>query len=116
MKQKIQLSCLIILPIKVARWLDALNFSRRVVHVDDHSLVWHTLRENIRASGTIRDAEESLAGTTFFRCNKGYLVNLAHVDSIAEDDAVVRGERLQVSRSRKRAFLDALNRYINEAE
>ena len=86
------------------------------VEVEDHSLIYHTLQGDIRASGAIRDAEESLSGISFFRCNKGYLVNLAYVDQIIEDDAVIRGERLQVSRSKKKAFLDALNRYINEAE
>ena len=51
---------------------------------------------------------------SFFRCNKGYLVNLEHVDAIREDNAVVHGETVQVSRARKKAFLDALNNYLGE--
>ena len=59
-------------------------------------------------------AEQDLASPAFFRCSQGYLVNLEHVDGIRGEDALVHGERVQVSRSRKRAFLDALNDYLSE--
>ena len=40
-------------------------------------------------------------------------VNLERVDGIRGDDAVVAGEPVLVSRSRKKVFLDALNNYIS---
>ena len=90
--------------------------SRRIhfIEVDSHNLVYHTADGVITAPGAMRDVEAKLANSPFFRCNKGYLVNMAHVDGIVEDDAVVHGVRLQISRSKKKAFMDALNRYINE--
>jgi len=62
----------------------------------------------------MREVEQALEGPAFFRCNKGYLVNLEHVDGLREDCAVVHGELVQVSRARKKAFLDALNDFLGE--
>ena len=84
------------------------------VEVRDHELLYHTEEGTLSAAGTLRQAEQDLAGLSFFRCGKGYLVNLEHVDGIRGEDAIVHGERVQVSRSRKRAFLDALNDYLSE--
>ena len=39
---------------------------------------------------------------------------LEYVDGVSGSDAVVAGVPVQVSRARKKAFLDALNDYINE--
>lgn len=84
------------------------------VEVRDHDLIYHTDEGVITTTGTMREAEKTLEGCAFFRCNKGYLVNLEHVDGIRDDNALVHGEALQVSRARKRAFLDALNNYLGE--
>ena len=84
------------------------------VEVDGHSLAYHTADGLITATGTMKEVEESLAGMSFFRCNKCYLVNLEHVDGIRGDDALVHGTPVQISRAKKKAFLDALNSYMNE--
>lgn len=84
------------------------------IEVDGHNLVYHIAGGAVTAPGAMRDVEARLAGSPFFRCNKGYLVNMAHVDGVVEDDAMVHGVRLQISRAKKKAFMDALNRYINE--
>ena len=86
------------------------------IEVDGHNLVYHTTDGDITAPGAMRDVESKLADSPFFRCNKGYLVNMVHVDGVVEDDAVIHGIRLQISRAKKRAFMDALNRYINEVD
>ncbi len=84
------------------------------IEIDGHNLIYHTADGDLSAAGSMRDVEESLAGMPFFRCNKGYLVNLEHVDGFSGEDAVVHGTRVQVSRSKKKAFLNALNRCVNE--
>ena len=84
------------------------------VEVQDHDLIFHTEEGSLSASGTMREVEQALEGPAFFRCNKGYLVNLEHVDGLREDCAVVHGEPVQVSRARKKAFLDALNDFLGE--
>ena len=68
----------------------------------------------INAHGTA-ETETRLAQDSFFRVNKGCLVNLEHVDCMDGEDAVVHGERVPIARARRKAFLDALNDYINGA-
>ena len=50
----------------------------------------------------------------FFRGNKGYLINLKHVDRIQDNCAVVKGKELVLSRARKKEFMEALTRYWGE--
>jgi len=60
------------------------------------------------------DAESQLDAKRFFRCNRCYLVNLEYVDNYMGSDVSVNGDTIQVSRSRRKPFLDALNEYLNE--
>lgn len=84
------------------------------VEVRNHDLVYHTPQGDIESKGSLADAEDSLSAAGFFRCSKCSLVNLEYVDGVSGSDAVVAGVPVQVSRARKKAFLDALNDYINE--
>ena len=88
---------------------DSINY----IEVQAHELVYHTTDGSVTAPGTLKEVEKTLDMQTFFRCNKGCLVNLERVDGIRGDDAVVAGELVLVSRSRKKVFLDALNNYIS---
>lgn len=82
----------------------------------DHTMIYHTAEKNIEASGTMKDAENMLIEFHFCRGNKGYLINLAHVDAIQNDYAVVRGEKLLLSRARKTAFMEELTNYWGGVE
>ena len=79
-----------------------------------HDLHYHLADgSTIRERGSIRAAEESLPSDTFLRMSQGCLVNMGHValvrtDSVELDD----GTQLYFSRSRKRACLDTLNRFL----
>jgi len=84
------------------------------IEVDGRRLLYHTTDGVVDAAGSMGRAEAELAGANFFRCNKGYLVNLEHVTAVRGDSAVVGGETVQLSRSRRKAFLDALNDYLSE--
>ncbi len=94
--------------------LQKVNVSRiRYVEVFDHDLVFHTTQGDVTAKGAMREVEEQL-GEGFFRCNKCYLLNLDHVDSIQGNDVTVGGDVIQVSRARRKALMDALNDFISE--
>lgn len=84
------------------------------IEADGHNLRYHTVDGELAGMGTMKEVEASLAGSWFFRCGKGLLVNLEHVDGVSEGDALVHGETVQVSRSKRKEFLAAFNRYINE--
>ncbi|MDO4333930.1 MAG: LytTR family DNA-binding domain-containing protein [Eubacteriales bacterium] len=79
-----------------------------------HDLIYHTAEGEYLSSGTMKEAEERFSKLHFFRGNKGYLINLEHVEGIRDGCAVVNGELLLLSRGRKSAFLDALANYMGE--
>ncbi len=85
------------------------------VESQGHRLIYYTKNGNYISSGTITEAESTLEGMHFFRSNKGYLLNLECVDGIQDNCAIINGQKLQISRSRKAAFLDALTRHIGGA-
>jgi DNA-binding LytR/AlgR family response regulator len=76
-----------------------------------HNLIVHAASGHYESPGVMKEAEEKLAESNFYRGNKGYLINLAHVDGVQEGCAVVHGEMLVLSRSRKKDFMTALNHY-----
>lgn len=86
----------------------------RYIEVVNHSLIYHLDGETLEAKGVLSELEEALTAYHFFRCNKCYLVNLEHVNGVNENCADVDGDQIQVSRPKKKAFLDTLNNYINE--
>ena len=83
------------------------------VEVMDHDLIYHTLDGEITLRGSMRETEKELAAYDFFQCNKGFLVNLEHVEAIRKNEVLVGKELIPVSRARKKAFMDALNLYLS---
>ena len=59
------------------------------VEVIGHSLVYHTVNGDFDVYGTMQKAAEDLGEAQFEFCNRCYLVNLAHVES-------VKGVRMQI--------------------
>ncbi|MDO4284850.1 MAG: LytTR family DNA-binding domain-containing protein [Eubacteriales bacterium] len=84
------------------------------IEVQNHDLLYHTQTESFLTKGALSEVEERLQPLHFFRCNKCYLVNLEYVEKVQNNDVLVGGTWIQVSRPRKRALLDALNDYMNE--
>ena len=84
------------------------------VESQGHNLIFHTEQGDHVTSGTMKDVEGKLEPLNFFRCNKGYLVNLEHVDSVQGGCALVGGKELLISRGRKNDFMEALANYVGE--
>ena len=84
------------------------------VEVQDHVLIYHTLDGDFETKGTMRDTDNQFDPKKYFRCNRCYLVNLEFVETYQGSDIMVNGDTIQVSRSRRKPFLDALNEYMNE--
>lgn len=79
-----------------------------------HNLRFHTSTGDYETAGTMKELEEKLRNLHFFRGNKGYMINLAHVESVQDGCAMVKGESLLLSRARKKEFMEALTRYWGE--
>lgn len=82
------------------------------IEVVDHFLIFHTAEGSSKLFGKLSDVENRLAGKGFFRCNKGYLVNLRHVQRLRGNTVTVGGDELLVSRSKVRPLMAALNEYL----
>ena len=83
------------------------------IEVQNHELIYHTTKGNYSMNGSMKEVEGSLDKNQFFRCHRCYLINLEYVDWFQGSDVQVHSEIIQVSRSRKKAFMDALNNYMN---
>lgn len=83
------------------------------LEVKDNTMVYHLSKKGeLEVTGQLSKIEPLLVKSGFFRCSRSYLVNLAYVDSVNEEGAVVGEVTLPVSRRRKKEFLQALAEYL----
>jgi len=92
--------------------LDIANIT--YIESQGHTMIFHTVGAEYETTGTMKEIEKELMELHFYRGNKGYLINLAHVEGIKDGCAVVRGEQLLLSRARKKDFMETLTRYWGE--
>lgn len=83
------------------------------VEVQGHNLFYHTVSEIYRVRGSLKQAEADFALPQFFTCNKCYILNLAFVEKVKNNIAVVVGDEIMISRPKKKAFMEALAAYYN---
>ncbi|WP_336708781.1 LytR/AlgR family response regulator transcription factor [Oerskovia sp. USHLN155] len=86
-----------------------------VVYIESikHRVVVHAVDRTYAFTGTLKAFETDLADKGFFRSNSCYLVNMRHVLAVDQSTCVMLGgDELQISRPRKRAFLDALADHV----
>lgn len=91
-------------------WLDTAKI--HYIESQGHNISYHTTDGNFTARGSLKGVEEKLAGRWFSRCNNCYLVNLAHVEKVDKNLVTVAGEELQMSRPRRKVFMEALASYV----
>ena len=83
---------------------------------EGHSVRFYTEYGDFSAPGSLKSYEEKLAGKPFARCNSGYIVNLAQVLAVQQNIVQVGPHSLQISRPRKKPFLEALTDYIGGSD
>lgn len=94
------------------RYLDSSEIM--YVEVQGHALIYHTTAgECLKISGALKQVEARL-GASFFRCNYCYLVNFSYVTKVTGNIALVGGDSLQISRNRKKAFLQQLSQFYGK--
>lgn len=84
----------------------------KYIEISGHKMVYHTADGAIRAYGNLKEVEAVLDPKRFVRCNSCYLVNLDYVYAIRGYTVVVDGHQLQISRPRKKAFVQSVNDYL----
>ena len=79
---------------------------------DGHRIIYHTEMGDFPAYGTMKEIEQQLYSERFFRCNSGYIVNLSFVTGCSGNMLELRGgSQIEISRARRKEFLEALQRY-----
>lgn len=82
------------------------------VEVARHNLTFHMVDGTVEARGNISDVESELAKYHFLRCNVCYLVNPKYIKKIAGNTICIIDRQLQISRPKKKKFLENLARYF----
>lgn len=82
------------------------------IESQDHKVFFHMKEKTVMGREALKSLEEKLNGQPFARCNNCYLVNLAYVESIEGNCVKVAGDMLQISRSKRKAFMEALAGYV----
>ncbi len=77
-----------------------------------HEIIVHTSDNSFSTRDSMKNAEKLLSEYKFVRCNNSFLVNLRFVEGVVQNNVIVGGDELQISRSRKKSFMDALADYV----
>ena len=72
----------------------------------------HRSEGTLEINSSLRYFEELLSEASFFRCHNAFLVNMVYVSAIEKNDAIIKGEKIPVSRQRKKEFVQAFTRYL----
>lgn len=82
------------------------------VESEGHHITYHTEQGDYQSYGTMKDVETQLPEQGFFRCNSGYIVNLAFVTGYDGSLLFLLGKgSIEISRARRKAFLEALQNF-----
>ena len=82
------------------------------IEVENHYLKIHTGQGVFETRGSLKDYEKRLRNYGFVKCNHCYLVNMAYISSVTANFAVLlNGVQLQISRPKRKEFLDELTSY-----
>lgn len=79
-----------------------------------HYARYQTARGEFLSRASLKELEDEMKPYGFFRCGKGFLVNMKHVDGISGGDCIIGGNRIPISRNKKNAFMELLLQYMNE--
>lgn len=74
----------------------------------EHRTLLRTREEEIPCAGSLGSLEEALIPHGFFRCHAAFVVSIAQVERLEGGDVLVGGQRVPLSKHRRRQFLAAL--------
>lgn len=78
-----------------------------------HNIMIHAEKGHFLTSGPMKKTEKLLCSKGFCKCHNAYLVNLRHVTGVLSSSVLLSdGTDLPVSRTYKKAFMDALTDFM----
>ena len=86
------------------------------IESNGRKLIVHTGEQKLECYGRISDLEEKL-GEDFYRCHRGYLVNLSAVNSYDSTSITVKnGEKVFLSRQKYHGFTERYAGYLQQKQ
>ena len=83
------------------------------IEVYKNTCLIHTGAETIKSYCPLEEIEKQLDGNTFLRTHRSYIVNMRHVDDVAENDFVLKcGDRVPIRRNSGSAVKQAYRNYL----
>ena len=77
-----------------------------------HYLTFSTIKGEYVSYLRVKDVEDFLKEKDFFRVNKGTIVNFRYVDGVDNNCCIIGDNRINISRGRKKEFMEALTYYM----
>lgn len=79
-----------------------------------HNAIYRTIRGDYTSRAVLKEIESDLSKHGFYRCSKGYLVNMKQVEGVSSGNCVIHGSKIPISRAKKKEFMDLMLHYMNE--
>lgn len=77
-----------------------------------HRIFLHSKTGTYEFVETMKRIEEKMKKYQFSRCNNCYIVNLRYVENVKQNEVSVAGEYLQISRPKKKVFMETLTDFV----
>ena len=84
------------------------------VEVQGHTLYYHTLEGIYQTRGTLKQALADFPPPQFYPSHQSYIVNLAYVEEVRNYEVIAAGEKVFISRPKRKAFMEALAAFYNK--
>lgn len=83
------------------------------IEVQNHKVIIHLKDRQLGFQGKLSGLEEELKGCGFGRCHVAYLVSFKRVTGVSGESLILQnGERIPVSRNRKKEFMQGMADYL----
>ena len=78
------------------------------VESERHNVHFYTTTGKVTSRMNMHEVEELLRGFGFYRCGKGYIINLDKIDSFSDGICRIGSYNVPVSRAKKKEFMNVL--------
>lgn len=82
------------------------------IDIMNHDVLFHTTNGTVNAYGSLTEREKELTPYGFSRCSACALVNMRYIEGIFGDEISVGGDKVHISRGRKKEFLREFTAYL----
>lgn len=86
----------------------------KYVQSQGHYIDFVTLDNEYTIIDTMKNTVTRLDNQIFFRCSNSYIVNFNYIDKVDKNTIYIDGEMIQISRSKKKEFIERFTDFLGE--